>query len=112
MTNPTEAPDAIEQALQHVFNITDASCSTIPMLLQALTHLATLRQQEVDLVAFREAVEFLNDVINTNSIESQSIEADLELGISENVSWADLLPTVKAVEQAPAPPAADGGQGA
>lgn len=109
MADPTESIDAIEQALQHVFNITDANCSTIPMLLQALAHFATLRQQEVDLVAFREAVEFLNDVMNTNSIESQSIEADLELGLSENVSWADLLPTVKAVEQALAPPTADRG---
>lgn len=60
--NPTQALDAIEQALQWIWTDVDTEehYKTVPRVTDALTHLATLRQQVADLVAennrFKEAL--------------------------------------------------------
>jgi len=55
--NPAEALDAIEQALQGIWTDVDTEehYKTVPRVTDALAHLATLRQQVAELVAFREA---------------------------------------------------------
>jgi hypothetical protein len=56
MTDPAETLDAIEQALQGIWTDVDTEehYKTVPRVTESLAHLATLKQQVVELVAFRE----------------------------------------------------------
>ncbi len=73
MTDPTEALDAIEQALQGIWTDVDTEehYKTVPRVTEALTHIATLRQQ-VAYQATRERYidklrQSLDDIIKNDS---------------------------------------------